>query len=451
MKATLNAQRSTLNENRSRIVPLALVGILLMSSAVGRAQNRIVLDDPALDALVAKALANSTELQAARAEAEAAKHRIAPAAALPDPTASVSYDGDRKMTAFMVSQAVPWPGKREAATEVARHEAQLLESGVAARIERSVDARVRNAWYDLVLARSLERVLDERRSTAQQIEEVARQRYAAGLGVQQDVIRAQVELVRLEEARSAQEATIAARTAELNRLAGEPVDQRIDAPATLKLADCASDNILCAPLQEVVSDLVSHSPDVQLALHAVESARLRLDVAQKNLYPDLVVSAGPMIGSMNKTAQIGAGISLPVWAARRQREQIADARELAKARAADVESVKRQVDIVTRQRVAQLEAATRVATLYAERIVPLDRAAFESSLASYASGKVPFTSVLDALNVLYADQATQLARVVDAARLRVAIAEASVDAVVGSATPGMSAPQSSSSSAMSGM
>jgi len=58
--------------------------------------------------------------------------------------------------------------------------------------------------------------------------------------------------------------------------------------------------------------------------------------------------------------------------------------------------------------------------------VPLDQLSLESALASYGASKVPFVTVLDAVNALYADRATYLAKLAEAAKWRVAIDEMQV-------------------------
>ena len=105
--------------------------------------------------------------------------------------------------------------------------------GALNRTALTVEARVRGAWYDLLLARSLDLLVEERRETARQIESTTRERYAAGLAVQQDVLRAQVELARIDELKAAQRAVIAGRLAEINRLLGRPQDAALDTPAAL--------------------------------------------------------------------------------------------------------------------------------------------------------------------------------------------------------------------------
>jgi outer membrane protein TolC len=365
--------------------------------------------DPVADKLVAEALQKTPELEAARAALEAARRRVEPARTLPDPMASLSYQSDER--GVMLSQPLPWPGKLDLAARATASEAREIEVGPLNRAALTIEARVRTAWYDLALARALDRLIEERRATATQIEATTRDRYAAGLAVQQDVLRAQVELARIDELKAEQRAAIASRLAELNGLLGRPIlDTATELPAIAPLPAAA----------DVVAGVLALSPESAAARQGIETGKLRIDIAKKNFLPDFVVSGG----SMRSMWQIGAGISLPVRTNKRQQNQLAEAQAQLAEQTAETDVVTRELELRTRERIAQLASANDIAALYREKVIPLDELSYESALASYQSGKVPFITVFDAMNSLYTDRATYLGRLADAAKWRVAIDEA---------------------------
>ena len=423
------------------------------------AQTRASLADPQLEGLVAEALANAPEAASARASLEAARRRITPASTLRDPFISTTYQNDGRSLSLgsaegsfiglMANQELPWPGKLRLAGEIAAAEAKEVESGPVARTALSIEARVRNAWYDLALARAVDRILDDRKTAATQIEAAVRDRYAAGLAVQQDVLRAQVELARLDELQSAEAATIANRLAELNRLTGAPLDRAIATPPSLP------DAAALPAVADLVAATAARSPELASTQQAIETGRLRVDLARRNFLPDFTVSGGSMYrGSfeMGPMWQIGVGVSVPLWIERRQQNQLAEAQAIVAGREADTESVRRELELRTRERVEELQSSLRIASLYREKILPLDDISLESALASYQAGKVPFIAVLDALNTLYSDRATYQSRLAESAKWRVAIDEASLTPSSAAAMP-TTAPSAtnSNSSSMSSM
>ncbi len=450
-------------------IPVIVSALLFAAgSALAGDQSspRATLPDPALDALVRTAIENTPELAAAHAAVEAAQLRVEPAETLGDPSLSTTYQNDgtslslgRAQGSFiglMLSQPLPWPGKLALAGQTAASEAREVESGTLGRAGLTIEARVRNAWYDLILARAIDRLIEERRDTARQIEATTRDRYAAGLGVQQDVLRAQVELVRIDELKAAQRALITSRLAESNRLLGVLQDAALDTPADLPGTKPLS------PAANWISSALARSPEAAAAQQGIKTGRLRVQMAKKNFRPDFVVSGGSMYrGNFAEGPmwQVGVGVSLPVWINKRQKNQLAEARARVTEQTAETDVIGRELELRTRERIAQLEGANEVAVLYREKIIPLDQLSYESALASYQAGKVPFITVFEAVNVLYSDRASYLGRLAEAAKWRVAIDEAALQPTAmgsspasgGAAASGMSAqaPASSSSSSNS--
>ncbi len=432
------------------------VGLTLLAAATASAQTlRLAPADATADRLVAEALEKTPDIAAARAGVEAARRRIEPARTLPDPTGSFTYQNDGRslslgsaegsFVGLMLSQPLPWPGKLSLAGRVAESEAKEVSAGLLSRTALSIEARVRTAWYDLALARAIDRLIDERRETARLLEETTRDRYEAGLAVQQDVLRAQVERSRIDELKAGQRAAITSRLAELNRLLGRSQDAAVETTEALPPVNAVPETT------EIIASALTRSPEAAAARQRIETGRLRVEIAKKNFLPDFVVSGGSMYrGSfeMGPMWQAGVSISLPIWVNKRQQNQLAEAQARVAEQAAQTDVVARELEVRTRERVAQLQTANDVATLYDARIVPLDQLSYESALASYQAGKVPLITVFDAVNALYGDRANYLGRLAEAAKWRVAIDESSLQPTAMSGGPSMaSAPMGSGSAA----
>ena len=432
---------------RTSFVAIACVFLAAITATAqpnGPSASRAALHDPQLDALVAEALAKAPEMASAQANVEAAQRRVVPARTLADPFLSTTYQNDGRSLSLgkaegsflglMASQAIPWPGKLRLAGDIAASQVKEVERGTLGRTELTLEARVRNAWYDLVLAQAIDRIIDERRTAATQIESSVRDRYAAGLAQQQDVLRSQIEVARIEELKATQAATIASRAAELNRLIGVEQDRSVTTPGRLP------DETAVPALPTLIASAAARSPELAATSQSIETGKINVELAKKNFLPDFSVNAGSMYrGSfeMGPMWQVGVGVSLPIWVDRRQKNQLAESEAVVRGRAADKDAVALELELRTRERVAQLEAALRIAALYRDKILPLDDVSLESALASYQAGKVPFITVLDALNTLYSDRAIYAGRLAESAKWRVAIDEASLQPTAMSGAPSM--------------
>ncbi len=431
------------------LVSIALFGAVApvparqMRPQTSSPEGRATSPDPYLDGLVLEALRQNPEIAGAAASAEAARFRIAPARTLPDPFLSFNYQNDGKSPSLgkqdmtflgaMFSQPLPWPGKLRLAGEEAHNRAEEVREGTVGRARLAVEARVRRAYYDYLLARALLELVEDRSRSWREIADIVRERYAVGIGVQQDVLRAQIEVLRIDEARAEQAAQVANRRAEVNRVLGRPQETEIETPARLAFR---SDVPGLPALLQAVSD---RSPELAAASRAIEAARLRASLAKKDFLPDFVASGGPMYrGGLDPMWQVGVGITLPIYAGSRQRPRLNAAEADLRSELARATSARLELEFRTRERFENLGAVLKVAHLYDEGILPVDQLSLESAIASYRTGKIPFVTVLESLNTLYADRSIYRTRLAEAEKLRVAIDEADLQANAGMSSASLS-------------
>ncbi|HEY2942117.1 MAG TPA: TolC family protein, partial [Vicinamibacteria bacterium] len=341
---------------------LALGLAVALAAPAARGQGAAA-SDPVLDSLVQEALARNPDLLAAAEEARAARAQPAQAAALPDPMIALTYVNDawrptlgtREMTTLgvMASQDLPWPGKRALRAAIAERAA----GQVAQQLERArlgVVASLRRAYYGLLQARALAELTREQAGLWRQMEGVARARYAVGQGNQQDVLRTQVEVTRVDQALAEQESEARIRMAEINRLLDRPVHSPLDTPAALEAIGSAPE--AGAELERARAV----SPEVAAARLEVERARLAVSLAKKDYRPDLSVQAGYMNrGGLDPMWQVGVGVTLPLNRKRRA-SAVAEAEALESAARARASSVELQLRLRTEERLAQLEATQKI-------------------------------------------------------------------------------------------
>ncbi len=443
---------------RNRIATLVSIALLAAAAAIAQErppgrpapEGRATSVDPFLDGLVLEALQKNPELAGAVSSAEAAQFRIAPARTLPDPFLSFNYQNDGKSPSLgkqdmtflgaMFSQPLPWPGKLRLAGEEAHNRAEEVKEGTVGRARLAVEARVRRAYYDYLLARSLLELVEDRGRSWREIADIVRERYAVGIGVQQDVLRAQIEVLRIDEARAEQAAQVANRRAEVNRVLGRPQETEIETPARLALRREVPD------LPAILQAVRDRSPELAGVSRAIEAARLRVSLAKKDFLPDFVASGGPMYrGGLDPMWQVGVGITLPIYAGSRQRPRLSAAQADLRSEEARAASTRLELEFKTRERFENLAAVVKVARLYDEGVLPVDQLSLESAIASYRTGKVPFVTVLEALNTLYADRSIYRTRLAESEKLRVAIDEADLQASAGMSSASPSAPASAGS------
>lgn len=358
--------------------------------------------------------------------------------------------------AFMGSQDLPYPGKRQLRGDIASREAEQSEQQLQ-RVRLAIAANIKRAYYGLILGRELLDVTRDQAEIWTQTEAIARGRYALGQGAQQDVLRVQIEVTRIEELRAEQQAEVEIRLAELNRLLNRPVSTPQEAPASLTLRPVTE------RLDELVRRLGGISPEAKSAGVGIAKAGLSVALARKEFKPDFSVQAGYMNrGGLDPMWQAGVGVSVPLYR-RRLASGLAEAEAQLRASERLAEAVKLQLRFRTQERFAQLQAEERIAEFYGQGVVPQDQMSVEAAVANYQTGKVPFIAVLEAVTTLYNDRARYLRVVASHESTRASLEEGSLEGTsqmtsvgaggmqpVGASAPGMATGATAGGASMGG-
>lgn len=403
------------------------------------------------DALVAEALARNPDLAAARGQVAAARARVSPAGALPDPIVDVSYENDgaspslgvQPMTRlqFMAVQAFPFPGKLGLAERVAKADADRSATGPE-RVALALEGAVRRGYATLLEAREDLRLVDEQMEAWREIEDVIRVRYSAGLGTQQDVLRAQSERTRLLQQRRRDQAAEESALVEMRQL----LDRPPDAPVPTQRRLVPGETFAAPPADLFLKETLEATPELKEAALAKERSRLAGELARRNLLPDFVASAAyANRGSLPLMWSAGVGVSIPLWAGRKQRPLIVEAESQLEAATAAEASLKRQALARTEERLVRFRQLVEESRLDSEALLVQDRLAVDAALASYRTGSVPFVTVLEALSTNFTDRRGAIGRLADVLRADADLREFSLERTA--VAPGRSTPASSSGAA----
>ena len=413
-------------------------------------------DDPVLQMLVDEALARHPGIQAVHSTVAAAGTRAEQARAYPNPMVSTTFTNDgwapslgsMPMTTlgFMVSQELPYSGKRDLRAKLATAEARELEPSVT-RLRLSIEASVKRAYYAMLLARELQTLVDEQRIVWKQVESVVRLRYAIGQGAQPDVLRTQTELSRVEQRAIEQATDIRVRLAELNQLRARPLDTPIVTALPLSLRPVAG------TAEDAAKKAVAISPELEGVRRSIDTAHAALDVAHRAFKPDFAVQGGYMNrGGLDPMWVAGFGVSWPI--SKKARESAVGEAEIRARGDGHVEdAMALQLAYQTQERFMRAQSAEQLVALYDRSVIVQDELTLQSTIANYQTAKVPFVSILEAVTTLYADRWARTTLIADHARLRVSIDEAALEqtaAMTIAAGPGAGSVRLGGSNGMSG-
>ncbi len=354
-----------------------------------------------LDLLVEELLKSNPELQAARKRYEAALTRPAQESALPDPRITAGWVSNgwpypgaglgaeaTSNIGIQVAQEIPFPGKRALKGGIAHKEADSEAQAVRAAELRLV-AQLKEKYYELLFTYEAVDLIHRNQELLQQLAKVAEARYSAGKAMQQDIIKAGIEVTILENRLIVLEQKKLSIHAEINALMNRPPDAGLGRPETVStLPPLESFESLRARALEA-------SPLLQGQRAVIDSRQLNVQSAQKAYYPDFDVMTGYYNqGAMKPMWEFKVQLKIPLYFAKKQRYGL----EEAGANLAEAQRTYRNEQqwllFRLRDRYVAAEAALKLMNLYSQQVVPQSELALQSSLASYETGSVDFLTVL---------------------------------------------------------
>ncbi len=346
-------------------------------------------------ALVASAIEKHPALVRMRAEAAAARERITPAAALPNPMVmsgiqnkQLDLRDDEMMTMYMVgaSQTFVRGEKREARREAAELEARAMERQLEAE-RAAIERDVLMAWYEVAATDAQLASAEQLREMIAAVVDAARVRYEIGSSMQSDVIRAQLEASDLEHEIITLRAARRTALARLLPLLELPIDTEVP---RLTLPESAAAADIDAPP-------VPPANHPAIAALEAEVARAETDIRLMELErrPDIDVEAQYGLRPQQRDMfSVIARVELPfrrdVTIEPRVREAILR-RDAARAR---IDELRRTLTQALSEAYVAHEEANNQMRFHREVLVPQAQLALESTLASYQSGKTSLDAVL---------------------------------------------------------
>lgn len=375
--------------------------------------------------LVEAALRHHPGLGATRARITALEQSAVQARALPDPSASLTTGsmaetaaGQMKATAA-VQQKIPAPGKRNAQALIALRQADAMRAQLRLD-ELALSERVRIAYWNYYGARRSAEVVTEARNPLLSLRGSVEARVAANQASQQDLLRLENELAKLDQhlvtARGRSEAARASLNALLYRPGGSP----LPLPREEGLGRHGSAASLLARAR-------TGHPEVAAAEARIAAAEQGVELAKLRTRPDLmagiayspVSDEGIAPSATGKDQFMGTlGVTLPIWKDKNEAARGEAAAKLSAARstlAATRASLQQRIESAA----ATYEAEQASLALYSERLLPDAQQSFDLAVAEYTAEAASFLDVIDAWRQLLT---YKLAR--EENRARVGIAEA---------------------------
>ncbi|MFV2069729.1 MAG: TolC family protein [Pirellulales bacterium] len=381
--------------------------------------------DPVVDELAGRhpvedyiryGLTQNPTIQAARLQVDSLANLVPVAASLQDPTLGANVYVEPVQTAagqqevgLTAAQNLPWFGKLSTRADVAEQETEVARAQLAAA-ELDVVDRIKRAYYQLYFVEHALRITEEDKSQLDLIERIVDRKYRVERNVsQQDLLRVQVEVARLETEIVEFRQQVESAQAALARQLHVSPDTRLRTLERLPAEELPRD------LTALYRRAVAARPELHALLAAVERDRRVTALARLDYYPDVTLGAtwidtspaGISAGANGRDAfLIGVNVNLPIYRARLESAvRSAETKAVSTARLYD--SVKDQTLEEIKDLFEKVTSQEELLQLFREDIIPKARQTLEQSITAYQVGEVDFLQMIDNWRELLQFQITE--------------------------------------------
>jgi outer membrane protein TolC len=384
-------------------------------------------DEPAPGATVESLLAlvkeRNPEYASMRSEAQAASERVAMAGALMDPKFRVEWmditkmgsqsptlwPGDVGSTKYTVMQDLPWFGKRDLKKNIAQQEAQAVEGKLLGTWAELV-AKVKVTHAQRYYLHQTQKLTNELLDLTTRLASVAQVRYASGLGVQQEVIRAQVEQTAMQTELLALSSEAHHADARMNALLTRPSHAPLALPEAFRPIPAAGQ----LEPESLAARVRQKNPQLFADDARIASAELSRELTLKNRYPDFTLAVTPtQVQSGINEWGVMLEINIPLQQGTR-RAQEREAQAMLDAAKSRKQATADQVVSDVSENLSAMDAAQRTEQLIMRNLLPQTELTFQAAMAAYENGKLDFATLLDAQRQVRQAKQSQLKAQLDA-------------------------------------
>ncbi|KAF0249990.1 MAG: outer membrane efflux protein [bacterium] len=361
-----------------------------------------------LEQLIIQALDNNPEIKMMQRSFDMMQARVLQAKAWPEPMLSLGYLGNiipippfdiqkgdpSSARILQFSQEIPFPGKLALKGKMATKEAEA-EWWVYQQARLDLIAEVKENYFELWYLNKAINIVSKNRDLLEKFTKITEAKYAVGKGLQQDILKAQVEISKLTEQLTVLEQQREVAASKINNLLYQ--DLAIGLEITEELNPSEFSHTL-AGLNEIA---LSSSPVLKMQKRKIDREQYNFQLAQKEFYPDFTVSfTYQNRPNMPEMYGVNIGVKLPIYFWQKQRPALTEAFAGLSKERKRLDSTTVNLLLKIKEKYLLITTSQKLIKLYGKVIIPQSSLSFESAISSYETGKVDFLTLIDGLSTL---------------------------------------------------
>ena len=377
------------------VILLSLIFLLVPGMSQLTAQS-----DMTLSRLISMGLERNPQIKMHQNQTEMVELTISRQGSWPDPVLSFgvmnlptdSYRFDAEpMTQKTVElmQTVPFFGKRSIREEIAEKEHQ-------SRIYILADTRLNlvneivQAYYDLYYFQKWSDIIGQNKSLINDFIQIADTKYRTGQGIQQDVLKSQLEMMQLEKMIIDLSEQAENRRTKIYALLDYP--EEVD----LKNLQVPTDPKAIMSLDSLQKMAIQKNPVLSGALTGVERSKLALRLAQREYWPDFSfsLSYGERVNHPDFISAM-VSVNIPIFAASKQSRKVQEETVATHAARNEYRALQNNITMQIKTFYDRVSRDRKLFDLYKNEILPQAKQALESAIGAYRADRVDFSTLLN--------------------------------------------------------
>lgn len=363
-----------------------------------------------LDQLVDEALKSNPEILAAKKRWEVYREKVPQAFALEDPMLGLGIinlptnfsfrDEDMTMKEVSISQKLPFFGKRPLMKEMAEKEAEAVFNEVQEKANRIIK-EVKTAYFELSHVYRTTEVTQRNKGILEDFAKIAGTRYSVGEGIQQDVLKAHVEISKMLDDLIMLGQKKRALEAKLNALLDRPPETTVGKP----------EEVIARRFPYTVEELqktaLEMNPTLRGMRKMIEAKEKAHALAKREYYPDFNVrfaygqrDNGPEMSRRDMMTGM-VEMNIPIFYKSKQDRKVAETKADILSAEAQYRAMKNEVFFMITDMSSMIERVEKQLDLYSTGIIPQANLQINSAMSSYRVNKADFMTLLDSRMTLY--------------------------------------------------
>ena len=364
-----------------------------------------------LEKLIEEAVNNNPQLKSFEESVNSLKENPSQASSLDNPrlklaimnlpTDTFEFDQEpmtQKQVATM--QKLPFPGKLGLKKRIAEKTIDMASEDYIEQ-KNMLIMQVKTAYAQILFLDSAIEITEENRQLLREFVKIVETKYEVGSGIQQDVIKAQVELSKMTDLLIPIKQKRETMAAMLNNLLNRPLQTPFTPNNQIQMTTL---NLSSQDLEKIAAE---NRPVLKKKNHLIERNETAVKLSRKSYYPDfdIGVSYGQRDDAPNQSrADFLSGfvtIKIPLWYKEKESRKVAENLSNVRKVQEEYRALKNNVNFQINKLMSEIDSLAQRIELLSSGLIPQSRLSLDSALSAYRVNKVNFLTLINNQITLY--------------------------------------------------